>query len=97
MRSWQLKDAQKRLPTLLEFCIAEPQIICDDEHAVGVIVDLALFQDMYSLWMSQKQPTIDDLLNELDEIKLHEPIEIEISPRTNRFNVANEDPDAVPV
>ena len=77
--------------------LTDPRFICDDEHAVGVIVDLALFQDMYSLCISQKRPTIDYLLNELDEIKLHEPIEIEISPRTNRFNVANEDPDAVPV
>lgn len=97
MRSWQLDDAQKRLPKLLEFCIAEPQIICDDQQAVGVVVDLALFQDMYSLWMSQKRPTIDDLLNELDEIKLYEPIEIEIFPRTNRFSAVNGDMDAIPV
>jgi len=95
MKTWQLNDAQDRFIELLQSCVQEPQIVCDQENPIAVIVDIALFKELMELMSSsnevkdrkrQHRPTISELLDELSEIQTHEPVDIEIPTRQDRPN-----------
>jgi hypothetical protein len=83
---WQLNDAQDRLIELLQLCIQEPQIVCDEDNPVAAVIGINLFKDLMKLQNCQHRPTIAELLDELSEIQADEPIDIEVPARQERCN-----------
>jgi len=81
MKTWTSDEAKTRLDEILEFCILEPQIISKKDKPLGVIVNIAFFEDMMKLG---EKPTIAELLEELSEIKKIESDDIEIPERMDR-------------
>ncbi len=81
MKTWTSDEAKTRLDEILEFCILEPQIISKKDKPLGVIVNIAFFEDMMKLG---EKPTIAELLEELREIKKIETDDIEIPERMDR-------------
>lgn len=81
MKTWTSEEAKTRLDEILDFCVLEPQIISKKDKPLGVIIHIALFEDMMKLG---EKPTIAELLEELSEIKKIETDEIEIPERTDR-------------
>ena len=82
MKTWNSGEARTRFDEILSFCAKEPQIICQGKEPAGVIIDIAFFNELMTLW--KQKPTISDLLDELGEIKKHEPADIEIPERKDR-------------
>lgn len=84
MKKWKISEAKGQITQLLAACEAEPQMICNRDVPVGVVIKPQLFEQLMSLKNSAEIPTIKQLLAELEVIKKQEPEEIEIPPRTNR-------------
>ena len=86
MKTWKLNEAQSRLIELLQSCIQEPQIVCDQDKPLAVVVDITLFKELMELRQGQHRPTISELLDELSDIKRYESVDIEIPGRQDRSN-----------
>lgn len=82
MRTWNSEQARTRFDEILESCIREPQMICKGEKPAGVLIDMALFDELMRL--RHPRPAITELLDELGEIKKHEPADMEIPERSDR-------------
>ncbi len=95
MKAWELSVAQQQLSAILEYCAVEPQVICNDQEPLGIVVASPFFQEMYALWMGRGQPTIAELLGELDEIKKVEAIDLEIPSRQDRAWSLPEETNAI--
>ena len=83
MKSWQLYEAQSQLSEIVKLCAQEPQMIYENTKPLGIVVDTKFFQELMALW-SRHHPTIAELLDELDGIRLEETVDIEIPARVDR-------------
>ena len=90
MKSWKLHDAKNHFTELVQFCIEEPQLVCEQNIPRAVVIDIKLFKELTESQLRQKSPTIGQLLEELQEIKTLEPIDITIPERQDRGHVMNE-------
>lgn len=86
MKTWELEKAKKRFKEILNSCVQEPQMICNQSEPIGVIIDVKFYIQLLNHWRRQNNPTISELLDELAEIKLQESIDIEIPSRQDRPN-----------
>lgn len=86
MQKWELKAAGTDLRRVLEASSVSPQLICEDGKPLGVVIDVLLYEELMSLRSSEKRPTIAELLEELAAIQSKNPVELEISPRKDRYN-----------
>ncbi|MBF0103012.1 MAG: type II toxin-antitoxin system Phd/YefM family antitoxin [Desulfobacterales bacterium] len=76
MKTWKLKDVQTRFREMVELCINEPQMVCDHNTPVAVIINVDLFKQLTNSNMNRT--TIASLLDELEQIKKEEICDIEI-------------------
>ncbi len=95
MKTWTIHDAQSRFTDMLQSSSKEPQIICDRDKAVGVLVNITFFQEFVDRKKRSYRPTIEELLDELDEIMTEAPIDIEIPERQDRPNSLFEAADEI--
>lgn len=86
MKTWTIHDAQLRFTDVLQSCSKEPQIVCDHDKPVGVVVNITFFQELVEHKKHSYRPTIGELLDELDEIMTQAPIEIELPDRQDRYS-----------
>lgn len=76
-----INDIQNNFREIFQSGIKEPQLVCDRNAPIAVILDMASFKKLTDF------PTISDLLDELDIIKEKEPADIDIPLRKDRLNV----------
>jgi prevent-host-death family protein len=86
VKTWELEKARKQFKEILNSCAQEPQMICNKNEPVGVIIDVKYYIKLLNHWRRRNNPTIAELLDELAQIKLQEPIDIEIPSRQDRPN-----------
>lgn len=86
MEKWEIKEAQKDLKRVLEASSEIPQLIYEHGKPLGVVMDMLHYEELMSLRSSEKRPTIAELLEELAAIQSKNPVELEISPRKDRYN-----------
>jgi len=86
LKTWELEKAKKEFKEILNSCVQEPQMICNKTKPVGVVIDVQFYIQLVNHWKRQTNPTIAALLDELAEIKLQEPVDIEIPSRQDRPN-----------
>ena len=87
MKSWKLLDAQDHFAELVQFCTEEPQLVCEQNIPRAVVIDIKLFKELTESQLRQQSPTIEELLNELQEIKTFEPVDIDTPERRDREQV----------
>jgi prevent-host-death family protein len=83
MKTWTINDAQNHFFEILESSAQEPQIIAAHGEPVAALVDIGLFNELIAF---QQRPTIAELLAELNEIQVEDPIELELPDRQDRPN-----------
>ncbi len=82
MKTWNSNEAGTRFDEILDSCVQEPQMICKENKPAGVIMNIKFFEEVMKL--REYKPGIAELLDELDEIKKYEPVDIEIPERADR-------------
>ncbi|MBW2318306.1 MAG: type II toxin-antitoxin system prevent-host-death family antitoxin [Deltaproteobacteria bacterium] len=93
MGRWKISEAKAKFTALLESCRKGPQIICNRERPVAVVIDVKLFDEVMELRKTQEKPSIAELLQELQSIQQSETSEIEMPPRQDRPNSIQEASD----
>ena len=95
MKSWTIHEAQLRFTDVLQSCSEEPQLVCDRDKAVGVVVNMAFFQELMAAKEHSYRPSIGELLDELENIMAQEPIDMELPERQDRSNPLFEEADEI--
>jgi hypothetical protein len=85
MKTWKIDDAQTHFREMLHFCHQEPQLVAEQDEPLAVVVDIKLFRDLTEAHATEPRPTISQLLDELEAIKMVEPVDIDIPEREDRF------------
>ena len=93
MGRWKISEAKAKFTALLGSCRKGPQIICNRERPVAVVIDVKLFDEVMELRKTQEKPSIAELLQELQSIQQSETSEIEMPPRQDRPNSIQEASD----
>ncbi len=86
MEKWKISEAKAKLTALLTSCIKEPQIICNREKPVAVVINVKLFEELMQIKKKERKPSMAELLEELRSIREIETVEIEIPERKDRAN-----------
>jgi len=86
MEKWKISEAKAKLTALLTSCIKEPQIICNREKPVAVVINVKLFEELMQIKKKERKPSMAELLEELKSIREIEIVEIEIPERKDRVN-----------
>ncbi len=86
MEKWKISEAKAKLTALLTSCIKEPQIICNREKPVAVVINIKLFEELMQIKKKERKPSMAELLEELRSIREIETVEIEIPERKDRAN-----------
>jgi len=82
---------------ILGYCYQEPQLVYEKNDPVAVIVNIQLFKKLMSQQQWKKHPSIQQLLNEIEEIMQEDSFEIDISKRSDRFNSSEKVSDEISV
>jgi len=96
MERWKISEAKAKFTALLGSCQKGPQIICNRERPVAVVIDVKLFDEVLELGKAQQKPSIAELLEELQSIQQSETSEIEIPLRQDRPNPIQDVSDPQP-
>ncbi|GEM_PF-1615071 len=86
MNTWNLHDIHKHPEEIFYLCTQEPQIVCEQNIPVAIVLDFALFKELAEMKSRIVVPTIAEMLDELDNIKMEELAELEIPIRKDRKN-----------
>jgi hypothetical protein len=97
MKTWNLPEAKAHLAELIQACVEEPQLVCEQDIPRAVMIDVTLFNALTDRQLRQQRPTIAQLLDELQEIKAVEPDDIEIPERQDRDDVMAEVFNEIPL
>ena len=94
MDKWKISEAKAQFTKLLTFSKNAPQIICNRDKPVSVVMNIKLFEELIKLRdASVHRPTIAEMLSEMESIKKLEPGGITIPKRMNRTNPFEESTD----
>jgi hypothetical protein len=90
MKSWKLQEAKEHFAEVVQFCTEEPQLLCEQDVPLAVVIDVGLFKTLAAAQQRQRRPTIAHLLDELQAIKTLEPVDLDIPDRQDRTALMEE-------
>lgn len=93
IKKWKISEAKAKFTELLKLCKQDPQIICNRDRPIGAVINTNLFEELMELREKNQNPTISQLIEELEAIKKAKPLEIEIPARQNRPTPFEENTD----
>jgi hypothetical protein len=81
---WKIAQAKKMFSVMIHEVSKEPQIICNRETVVAVIIDPDQYREYTSLKESRENATLATAFKELRDICAEESYEIAVPMRKNR-------------
>jgi prevent-host-death family protein len=84
MNKWKISEAKAKFTQLIVSSNQSPQIICNREKPISVVMDIRLFEELMALKQKQDKPTIAELLAKLHLINESERVDLEIPSRKDR-------------
>lgn len=81
---WKISEAKAKLSELIHACEEEPQILYNRGKPVAAVIGIESFQVFQGTQASLQQPSIADLLADLDALNAEEGDFGDAPQRTNR-------------
>ncbi len=88
MKTWKIDEVKDHFAEILSYCCQEPQLVCEKNDPVAVILNIRLFKELIDQHSRKKRPTIQQLLDEMQTIAQEDFFEIDIPKRSDRVNSA---------
>ncbi len=97
MKAWKANEVKEHFSEILDSCYQEPQLVCERNDPVAVLVNIQLYKKLISQQHREKRPTMQQLLNEIHSIVIEDSFEIDIPKRNDRLNSTDGIQDELPM
>lgn len=84
--TWTIDEAKRRLNEVIDAANFEPQIICNQEEPVAVIIEAKLLEEFLMWKKEHSKPSLSEAFSELRQLCEQENYILEIPERHNRSN-----------
>ena len=94
--NWKIAEAKQKFSEVVRKASREPQLICNRDQPVAVVIDAGDYRD-FEAWRERRKPSMAEAIAEIRMICAEGGYELEIPARRDRHNEFVDALDELPV